>query len=124
MKKTLLSSIFGILLVGCASVNSISLTPIPAQRSRPVKAEASKFIILGFNFDNDFVEPLVDDLKSQCPGGTISGILTKDEVISYFLAHTRRVTATGFCNGSEKKVSLGNHYLKGAHSSVAGGNGL
>lgn len=85
-------------LMGCASVNSLSLTPVPANRGKTVKAQVEKFIILGFNFDNDFVEPLVNDLKQQCPNGTVSGILTKDEVISYLIAHTRKVTATGFCS--------------------------
>jgi hypothetical protein len=107
MKKILLTFISVALLAGCASVNSVSLTPIPSQRSRPVKAETSKLIILGFNFDNDFVDPLVEDLKQQCPNGVVSGILTKDEIISYFLAHTRRVTATGFCNVSAGNVSAG-----------------
>lgn len=85
-------------LSGCAIVNSVSLTPIPSQRTRPVKAEVSKIIILGFNFDNDFIDPLVEDLKQQCQNGVVSGILTKDETISYFLVFKKRVTATGFCN--------------------------
>lgn len=105
MKKMALGLILVLGLSGCASVNSVSLTPIPSQRARPVKAEVSKFIILGFNFDNDFVDPLIDQLKQQCPNGVVSGILTKDEMISYFLAHTRRVIATGFCNGAVGKVS-------------------
>jgi hypothetical protein len=87
-------------LAGCASVNSVSLTPIPSQRSRVVKAEVSKTIFLAFNFDNDFVDPLVEDLKRQCPKGVVSGILTKDEIISYFIVFTRHITATGYCNGS------------------------
>lgn len=85
-------------LAGCASVNSISITPIPAKRDNRVSAEVSRFIFLGFNFDNNYIDPLVDNLKSQCPGGVVSGILTKDETMFYLLAHTRKVTATGFCN--------------------------
>lgn len=111
-----LSLVVGLLAsLGCASVNSISLTPIPAARTKMVKAEVSKFIFLGFNFDNDFVEPLVNNLKQQCPQGTVSGILTKDEVISYFLAHTRKVTATGYCSsGGTAKNSA----ARGAASEV------
>lgn len=93
------------LLGGCASINSVSLTPIPAQRSRPVRAEVSKFIILAFNFDNDYIDPLVEDLKRQCQDGVISGILTKDETISYFFAFRKKVTATGFCNSGSKTAS-------------------
>lgn len=91
----------GLLLisVGCASVQSVSLTPIPAQRSSPVRVEKSKLIVLGFNFDNDYVDDMVDDLKRQCPGGKVSGILTKDEAYNYFLwmVHKRQVTAQGYC---------------------------
>lgn len=97
-----------LLSAGCASLNSVSLTPIPSNRSKLVKAEVSKFIILGFNFDNDYINPLVDNLKSQCPNGVISGILTKDEIISYVLAHNHRIVATGFCNvggGSAKTAA-------------------
>ncbi len=85
-------------MVGCASINSVSLTPIPTQRGNMVSAEVSKTIFLAFSFDNDFVDGLVNQLKQKCPGGFISGILTKDEVISYFLVYTRRVVATGFCS--------------------------
>lgn len=101
MKNKILSLVvlsLALLGIGCASVNSVSLTPIPSNRSKVVKAEVSKLIILGFNFDNDFIDGLVGNLKQQCPNGVVSGILTKDEIISYFLAHTHKVTATGYCN--------------------------
>lgn len=92
-------------LAGCAAVNSVSLTPIPAQRNHPVKAEVSKWIFLGFSFDNDFIDPLVGDLKQKCPNGVISGILTKDETISYFLLFKKHVTATGYCNSATAKAA-------------------
>lgn len=87
-----------LLFAGCASINSVSITPIPAGRGQVVKAMATKTIFLGFNFENDFVNNLTEDLKRQCPNGLISGILTKDEVIHYFIFHTRNVIASGFCN--------------------------
>jgi hypothetical protein len=90
-------------LVGCASINSVSLTPIPVNRSTPVKAESSRWIFLGFNFDNDYIDPLVDDLKKQCPNGVISGILTKDETIAYFLVFKKHVVTTGYCNIAGKR---------------------
>lgn len=83
---------------GCAIVNSVSLTPIPSQRSHPVRAQVEKLIFLGFSFDNDFIDPLVSELKDKCPNGVVSGILTKDETISYFLVFRKRVVATGFCS--------------------------
>lgn len=111
-----------LLATGCASVNSVSLTPIPAKRSQMVRAEVSKTIFLAFNFDNDFVDPLVEDLKRQCPNGVVSGILTKDETIAYVLVFKKRVTATGFCNtasvasgkGSRSTASEGAGPAKGA----------
>lgn len=105
IKKLLMVCFITASVAGCASVNSVSLTPIPAQRNNPVRAQVSKFIILGFNFDNDFINPLVDDLKRQCPNGVVSGVLTKDETYSYFLAFTKKVTATGFCNMTVKTAS-------------------
>lgn len=92
-------------LAGCASVNSVALTPIPSKRDNQVRAQVSKTIFLGFNFDNDFIDPLVDDLKRQCPNGVVSGILTKDETISYFIVFTKKVTATGFCNNTAKTAT-------------------
>lgn len=90
-------------LCGCASINSVSLTPIPSQRTRKVQTEVSRTVFLGFNFDNDYIDPIVEDLKRQCPNGVVSGILTKDEVISYVIVFTRRVVVTGFCNNAVAK---------------------
>jgi hypothetical protein len=83
----------------CASLQSVSMTPVPKDRSNPVKVEASRVIFLGFNFDNDYVDRLSEDLRDHCRGGTVSGILTKDEVINYFLFFVvkRKVTASGYC---------------------------
>jgi len=101
MFKKMFFILMAVAFTGCASVNSVSLTPIPANRSKEVRAEVSRTIFLGFNFDNDYINPLVDNLKMQCPNGVITGILTKDEVISYVLVFTRRVVATGYCNLSQ-----------------------
>ena len=86
-------------LSSCASLQSTSLSSIPKERNSPVSAQVKRTIFLGFNFDNDFINPLADDLKSQCQGGEVRGILTKDEIINYFLfiVWERRVTATGHC---------------------------
>ena len=86
-------------MTSCASVNSVSLTPIPVDRRSPVKVEVSKVIVLGFNFDNDFVDQVVSDLQRKCPKGKVTGILTKDENINYFLyiVWKKQITATGYC---------------------------
>jgi hypothetical protein len=66
--------------------------------------EKSKFIFLGFNFDNDFVNAAEEDLKRQCPNGKVTGLLTKDETINYFLFifYTKRLTASGYCVANGK----------------------
>ena len=101
MLKVMSSLLCFSMLVGCASVNSVSLTPIPQNRTREVRAEVSRTIFLLFNFNNDYLDPLTAKLKAQCLEGVITGILTKDEVISYVLVHKRRVIATGYCVPAE-----------------------
>jgi hypothetical protein len=96
------SSIFLALLVlpalaGCTSLQSVSLTQIPGDRSRPLRAETSNTAFLGIHFDNDFVEPLTAELMRQCPRGRVTGILTKQESSFYVIVQTRRIVATGFC---------------------------
>ena len=86
-------------LSGCVHMASLSTTSIPVERSKPVEAEAYRFLFFMMNFDNYYVDELTRDLASQCPDGRVEGILTKQEDIMYFpaLAHAVRVTATGFC---------------------------
>jgi len=89
-----------LILTACTSLSTVSLTSIPAQRSNVVTADVSKTIILGFNFDNDYVDDLENQLKNKCPNGVISGILTKDEIIDYFImiVWKHHIVATGYCN--------------------------
>jgi hypothetical protein len=84
----------------CVSLQSVSLTQIPAKRSNQVVATASRMIILGFNFDNDYVNSITENLKSQCQNGQVQGILTKDEATAYFgpFVMKRTVTASGYCS--------------------------
>lgn len=97
--KAAFAAICIVLLSSCAAIQSVSLTPIPAKKGKKVEAVVSKTIVLSMNFNNDFVDEIVENLKRQCPGGVVSGILTKDETFNYFLylVYTRKVTATGFC---------------------------
>ena len=111
MFKTISLLSFLLHLASCASVNSVALTPIPKDRSREVRAEVRKTVILALSFDNDFIEPLTAQLRAKCPDGLVTGILTKDEVYSYIIAHEHRITATGYCVRSpaehkEKVASL------------------
>ena len=107
--KNLLAALVLLQIIGCASVNSLSLSSIPAVRNKEVRSERSKTIFLGFNFNNDFIDEMADDLKSQCSNGMVKGILTKDEVINYFLmiVWSHKVTATGYCVQARNTASVG-----------------
>jgi len=84
-------------LAGCTSLQSVSVTQVPADRGRPVRAEVSNTAFLGIHFDNDFLNDLTPQLLAQCPHGRITGLLTKQESSLYVIVATRRVIATGYC---------------------------
>ena len=100
-------TLVGLLLTlsGCTHLQSVSTSTIPKDRSNTVKAESYRFIFLGFNFNNDYVNSMVEDLADQCPKGKVEGVLTKHESIVYFplFAHAVQVTAEGFCVGKPSK---------------------
>ena len=85
---------------GCASLKSISIAPIPSNRSRIVRAEVSRMSFFKVNFNNSYVDELIQKLVDQCPNGSIEGILTKEEryYYIYFLIEETRVSAKGYCN--------------------------
>ena len=89
-------------LVGCVHLGSVSTSSIPVDRSRPVMVEEVKFLPLLISFDNGFVDDLAKSLALQCPNGRVEGVLTKQELITYFplFAHAYRLTATGYCVGA------------------------
>ena len=109
MKKLSLLLVTMFVVSGCASVNSVSLTSIPAKKGKEIHAERSKTIFLAFNFDNDYVDEMTEDLKRQCPNGQVKGILTKDETIMYFLfiVYKRKVVATGYCQQNDVAMLSG-----------------
>jgi hypothetical protein len=53
--------------------------------------------LLGIAFSNDFIDVAIMDLKRQCVGGKVEGILTKHQTTAYFLVFKREVIATGYC---------------------------
>lgn len=104
MKKLAASLTLLFTIMGCTHLNSVSTSQIPKMRSKVVKAESYRFIFLLFNFNNNYVNEMVDDLAKQCPDGKVQGILTKQEGITYFpiIAHAVRVTAEGYCVTGDK----------------------
>jgi hypothetical protein len=87
------------LLGGCTYTNAVSLTNIPANRTKVVTASVKKNIFLGFNFDNDQVAKLVPALQEKCPDGDVKGVLTKDSSTFYFLFifWARETEVSGYC---------------------------
>jgi len=85
-------------LPGCASLQSVSITAIPRDRSHVVTADEDNVAFLG----NGFADPLRDRLKAQCPHGQVTGIFTKYESVWYFLVQKREITATGYCVEAEE----------------------
>lgn len=104
MKRILTICLIAI-FTSCTHLSSVSLTSIPKRRANKIKVERYKFIFLGFNFNNNFVNQMVKELRSKCPKGSVKGILTKDESIVYFplIAHARQITAEGYCMSKGKK---------------------
>ena len=102
LKWLMVFTFMTVMITGCTYLESVSLTNIPEERSKVVSATREKGIIFYFNFDTDFADELSADLRSQCEGGVVSGILTKFENICYVpvfcFYSVYRVTATGYCN--------------------------
>lgn len=85
-------------LSGCVNLNSISMTQLPNDRSNLISASADDWNFLGFTFDSDFVNEAVNQLREQCQGGKLQGVLTKYQTTAYFLVFKREVIASGYCN--------------------------
>lgn len=86
--------------VSCTHMASVSQTSIPAKKGKLVKTQVDKNIIFLFNFSNDYVDEINDKLAAQCQNGSVEGVLTKHESITYFpiIFHKVRITAEGYCN--------------------------
>jgi hypothetical protein len=84
-------------LAGCASLQSVSMTQVPADRSGKVEAEASSWGFLGIFFSNEFADQAVSKLRDACPNGRLTGVYTKHENRFYVLTVKRSVRATAYC---------------------------
>lgn len=97
MKQMLL--VIALASMGCTHLRSFSVTTIPEDRSRPIKAAGQRIVFLGINPSNDYADDVVADLLKQCPDGRVSGIITRYEtamVVPVF-AYANRVYVEGHC---------------------------
>ena len=99
MIKYLIAFLTFTMISGCAYLNTVSQTSIPKDRGNKISVVGSNYIFLLLNFNNDFVDEAVTELKGKCPNGSIKGIFTKDEKIVYFplLVHRDKVYIEGYC---------------------------
>ena len=88
---------------GCASLQSVSVTNIPSERSRPIQATANNPAFLGIHFDNDFADGVPEELRRQCPNGKVTGVYAKYETTWYVLVENRSVTAKAYCVPGEAR---------------------
>jgi hypothetical protein len=84
-------------LSGCASLQSVSMTQVPAERSGSVEAESSSWGFLGIFFSNEFADEAVSKLRDACPNGKLTGVYTKYENRFYLLMVKRSVRTSAFC---------------------------
>lgn len=109
--KQLLLLMVGLLslsLSACTYTAAVSQTNIPSNRSKAVHAKIEKFMILGLNFENDYVLRLTSRLKEQCPQGDVRGVTTHDQATLYVLAFfwKREIEARGYCIPHKNTASL------------------
>ncbi len=99
MKKTGLILGFLIFTSGCTHLASISTSSIPKNRNNKIFTKARRFIFLGLNFNNDYVNNIAFKLAQQCRGGVVQGVVTKHENVVYFpgVVHEVRIKASGYC---------------------------
>ena len=103
MKKNITILAFLALCSGaCASLQSVSMTQVPSDRSRSIQSESSSWGFLGIFFSNSFADDAVKELQDQCPNGRITGVYTKQESRFYVLVLQRKIQATAFCESTEK----------------------
>ncbi len=84
-------------LSGCVHLNSVSLTQIPSDKGSLISASANDWLFLGLTTQNDFVDEAIDNLKSQCTKGKLTGVLTKFQTTAYVLVFKREVIVSGYC---------------------------
>ena len=89
------------LLLGCVTVESISVSQIPEkdERKRKIVSEKSQPIIFLIPFGTSYVEEAHQDLLRKCPDGAIEGMVSKHAQTQYFgfLAASASLRLQGYC---------------------------
>jgi hypothetical protein len=101
-----------LLASGCASLNSVSMTQVPKDRSNRIEESVNNWAFLGIYFSNDFVDSAIQRLKEKCPRGKITGVFTKYEGYLYFLVTKRVVNVSAYCEVPTATKTASVHYDK------------
>ena len=101
LQASTLRLVLPFIMTSCTYTSSVSQTNVPPGRGHMVEASVKKYIVLGFNFDNDDVLELRHKLSEKCPKSAIRGIMTQDLRTLYFLMFfwARETRAVGYCTG-------------------------
>lgn len=100
MKRCLPLLALVLLLQGClAYVHNVYQDEVLPVAGTPITTTRERRIILGMNFDNDFVREARADFLAQCPGGTIHSVSTRLSSDNGFASWRQRVRLSGVCVG-------------------------
>ncbi len=92
--------LFLIVLSGCAhSIHQVYVSSQDANsagQNQWVTADASEFVILGFQTSTDYVEQAYKELESKCPGRI--ALVTTEHLTSFkLLSYEQKVVLKGLC---------------------------
>ena len=104
MRRTLAVPVL-LALSACTTVRSAYLTNLsaPAESGHPIEAESSKTVFLAMNFSNEYAFEARKKLYEQCPGGTVTGVLSTYETHFYVFVTTHVVHAKAYCMEARPK---------------------
>jgi hypothetical protein len=70
---------------------------IPSDSNRKISSTSEQFVILGFVFDTKYVDEALENLKAQCPNGSIDRIDTVFKTKLGFFSWTNQILINGYC---------------------------
>lgn len=100
-KNLVLLLVFAGLLSGCTHSIHFShmsdILPNKQKGARFINVEATRNVILGFNFNTNYVEEARQKLMAACPNAEITGINTKYITNHGFASYTDRIRIRALC---------------------------
>jgi len=85
----------------CSCTHSVHIVNFsdqqPYTHGRPVHSQSEQFVVLGFNFDDAYVNQAFQQLTNECETGRITAITTKYYTDHGFFSWTNRLEMDGIC---------------------------